>query len=85
MTFFELAEIETREALASYFGVSAPTVQRWVSSGEYPNYVDIVISLYEKIDNLKASIEDKDMIYKELLSKVRIYKVSQDDLFSVIP
>jgi DNA-binding transcriptional regulator LsrR (DeoR family) len=85
MTFFELAEIETREALASYFGVSAPTVHRWVSSGEYPNYVDIVISLYEKIDKLKASIEDKDMIYKELLSKVRTYKVSQDDLFSVIP
>ena len=85
MTFLELSECETREGLASIFGVSIPTAQRWVSTGEYPKYVDIVLSLYEKIEMLEASIEDKDMIYTTLLNKVRIYKNSQNDLFSVVP
>jgi len=85
MTFFELADMETREGLASIFGVSAPTVQRWVSSGDYPKYVDIVMSLHEKIEKLEDNIKTKDLIYSNLISKIRIYKVSQDDLFSVVP
>ena len=83
LTFNDLVQSNSRDTLCSMFACSKPTLQRWISTNQYPSYVDKIIMLNNQISIQSTKIFEQRVDINTLKKAIRTYINAKDELIDL--